>query len=179
MLHPRRADARALYLRLGTGELAAAAVFTGTAWWAVAPHMSSPGDVAALWSALVPLLVVLLQAGAYWLLARRWVLASTMPRPLAQVYTVFRFTNRALLAVGLVGVLLWLPGDPAPMALVVGVWLFGMLEHVNYFVVRLSYPLRGWASQVARRRTPRLVKDVRAGLGPRGGTGTRAAANRI
>lgn len=176
MLQTRRADARARYQRLGTGELAAAAVFAATAAWAVAPRMSSPSDVAALWSALVPLLVVLVQGGSYWLLARRWVLVSTMPRPLARLFAVFRFTNRALLAVGLVGVLLWLPEHPAPMALVLGVWLFGMLEHVNYFVVRLSYPPRGWASQVARRRTPRLVRDVQAGLGTSRDAHARASA---
>lgn len=164
MLHHRRADARERCRRLGTGELAAAAVFAGTAGWVVAPRTSSTSDVAALWSALVPLLVVLVQGGAYWLLARRWVLTSVMPRPLARLFTVFRSTNRVLLAAGLVGVLFWLPDRPGSIALVVGVWLFGLLEHVNYFVVRLSYPWHGWRAQVARRRTPRLVKDVRAGL---------------
>ena len=42
-----------------------------------------------------------------------------------------------------------------------GVWAFAVVEHVNYFVVRLSYPATEWFGAVTRWRTPRLVQDVR------------------
>ena len=53
------------------------------------------------------------------------------------------------------------------------VWAFGALEYVNYFVVRLSYPLAEWFVLVGRRRRPVLVRDV-ARAAP--ASATRAAA---
>ncbi len=44
------------------------------------------------------------------------------------------------------------------------VWLFGVLEYVNYFVVRLSYPVTQWFILVGRRRTPAIVRDVSRAL---------------
>ena len=39
--------------------------------------------------------------------------------------------------------------------------VFGLIEYLNYFHVRLSYPWSTWASQVGRWSTPRLVRDLR------------------
>lgn len=116
----------------------------------------------ALWSALIPLLLVLVQAGAYWLLARSWVLASRMPVELAALYSVFRVLNVALLAASLAATVLWQPSSLGVGLLCLGVWLFGAIEYLNYFVVRLSYPLAEWFATVTQRRVPRLMKDVRA-----------------
>ncbi|MEU5549366.1 MULTISPECIES: hypothetical protein [unclassified Micromonospora] len=151
---------RQRYVSIGSGELVSVVVFAVVAW-RVTPRFADPTDVRALWSALVPLLLILIQGGAYWLLARRWIGTGHMPRGLAAVYRVFRVVDVAILAGGLVGVLVWFPDSLAMSALVVGIWLFGVLEYVNYFVVRLSYPLRTWLSQVARGRSPRLVQDLR------------------
>ena len=100
----RREVRRRKYLSLGVGELAAAAVFA-----AVLPRLVGPEDRWAVWFALIPLLVVLLQAGGYWLLARAWVARRPMPASLATVYRAFRWADAMLLTGGLVGVLLWLP----------------------------------------------------------------------
>jgi hypothetical protein len=43
---------------------------------------------------------------------------------------------------------------------VLAVWVFGVLEYVNYFVVRLAYPLGRWFTTVGEWRTPRLVQDL-------------------
>lgn len=43
---------------------------------------------------------------------------------------------------------------------VVGVWVFGVLEYVNYFVVRLSYPIHRWLTTVGQWHTPQLVQDL-------------------
>jgi len=153
----RREVRRRKYLSLGVGELAAAAVFA-----AVLPRLVGPEDRWAVWFALIPLLVVLLQAGGYWLLARAWVARRPMPASLATVYRAFRWADAMLLTGGLVGVLLWLPTDGRSLVLVGAIWVFGLVEYVNYFVVRLAYPVGRWLRSVRRWRAPQLVQDLRA-----------------
>ncbi|MFW2242373.1 hypothetical protein ACVH9Z_23805 [Rhodococcus opacus] len=63
MIDERRETLRRKYLSLGTGELAAAAVFAAVSVVAVMPRVEIRQDSAALWSALIPLLVLLVQAG--------------------------------------------------------------------------------------------------------------------
>jgi asparagine N-glycosylation enzyme membrane subunit Stt3 len=154
---------RRKYWSLGTGELVAAVGFGLLAALFVVPRMGDRQDAAALWSALIPLLVVLVQAGVYWLLARNWVERSPMPKPVAAVYRCFRILDVAVLLAGLVGVVVWIPDRLAPALLVVGVWLFGVVEYVNYFAVRLAYPWSQWFTRVWEWRTPRLVQDLDPG----------------
>jgi len=151
---------RRKYLSLGIGELVAAAVFLTAARHAVAPRLFS-AERAALWAALLPLLVVLTQAGAYWLLARGWVLRAAMPIGLARLFRLLRVVDVGVLLAGLVGLVRWWPDRTAAAVLVVAIWLFGLLEYVNYFLTRLSYPASRWATEVTRWRTPRLVRDMR------------------
>lgn len=40
------------------------------------------------------------------------------------------------------------------------IWLFGVIEFVNYFVVRLVYAPREWLGNIGQWRTPRLVLDM-------------------
>ncbi len=148
------------YVRLGLGELAAAAVFAATAVGVAIPRFDGSHAAAALWSALVPLLVVLIQAGVYWLLARSWVGRAPMPVAVATVYRVFRVLDAVVLGVGLLGVLTWLPDHRGAAVFIVALWVFGVVEYANYFVVRLAYPLRRWLFMVGRWRTPRLVLDL-------------------
>ena len=157
----RRAELRRQYLSLGTGELAAATLFAAVAALGVVPLIDGDRARAALWAALVPLLAVLVQAGAYWLLARRWVGLGSMPPRLAALYRVLRVADVVLLALGLAGVAIWLPATPGAALMVIGVWLFGVVEYLNYFVVRLSYPIGRWATAVREWRTPRLAQDLR------------------
>ena len=156
----RRATLRRKYLSLGTGELVAAAVFAAVAVGVVMPRLETRQDSAALWSALAPLLIILVQAGAYWLLARNWVERAPMPTSLAALYRAFRALDAGLLVVGLLGVLAWLPDQVGAALAIVAVWVFGVVEYVNYFVVRLSYPIRRLPFVVGQWRTPRLVQDL-------------------
>ena len=156
----RREELRRRYLSLGIGELTAAAVFLTLACTMAIPRLDDLQDRRALWSALVPLLVILVQAGVYWLLARSWVQHHPMPVFLRGVYRVCRTVDVALLSAGLVGIIVWLPAGIAAALAVVAVWLVGVIEFVNYFVVRLSYPARHWLSAVHQLRTPRLVHDM-------------------
>ncbi|MFE6964143.1 hypothetical protein ACFVAJ_03460 [Agromyces sp. NPDC057679] len=170
-----RLHARKRYLSLGLGELTAAAVFALVAVVGITPRLASSTAVLALWCALAPLLLVLVQAGAYWLLARGWVGAGPMPSHLARLYRGFRIADPLLLLAGLVGVLVWWPDELWAALLVMVVWTFGVIEYLNYFVVRLSYPASEWFAKVRERRRPRLMKDV--GLAGRS-TERRAVAHR-
>jgi hypothetical protein len=157
----RRERRRRKYLSLGTGELAAVAVFAliGTL---VSSRVEPQQSALAFWSALVPLLVVLTQAGIYWLLARTWVEQKLMPSGLASIYRAFRILDVALLITGAVGVALWWPVHLGVALASVAILAFGVVEYLNYFVVRLAYPLRHWRRLVGQRRTPQLILDLRA-----------------
>lgn len=80
------------------------------------PRLDGPGDPAALWSALVPLLVVLAQAGIYWLLTLAWAEKAPMPVTVAGVYRAFRIIDAVLLGAGLVGILVWWSEQPGTVA---------------------------------------------------------------
>lgn len=155
-----REELRRRYLSLGFGELVAATTFV-VAGVVVVSRGWSDDSARALWSALIPLLVVLVQGGAYWLLARRWVTLAPMPTGLARVFRVLRAVDPVVLGAGLVGVVTWWPASATEAALVAFVWLFGVIEYVNYFHVRLAYPVSQWFSRVRQWRTPQLVKDLR------------------
>ena len=158
----KRDARRRRYLSLGAGEPAAAAAFVIAGQFFVTPRLPQLQDRVALWSALVPLLVVLVAAGMYWLLARTWVERGVMPRSLAVTYRVLSIALLALLAVGLVGVVTWWPNNVGVAVLVIAVWGYGAVEYTNYFVVRLAYPLSQWFTTLGEWRTPRLVTDMRA-----------------
>jgi hypothetical protein len=160
MTEERRRALRRTYVRLGAGELAAAVVFVVLAGGVVAPGLEERGDAAALWFALAPLLVVLVQAGTYWLLARSWVGRRSMPAGVAIVYRVLRIVDVVLIAAGLAGMLVWWPDQVGAALAMLAVWVFGVIEYLNYFVVRLAYPARRWPTQVLEWRTPRLVLDL-------------------
>lgn len=153
MSRQRTTSSRRL-VRLGSGELVAAGVLAFVAARGIA---ADPGVAPPLLSALLPLLVVLLQAGVYWLVRSR---TRSLAAVIVTTYRVFRVLDAALLVLGLTGVLLWWPAEPVPAATVVAVWLFGLVEYLNYFAVRLAYPPVRWLSEVGRWRTPQLLKDL-------------------
>lgn len=156
----RRQELRRKFLKLGSGELVAAAIFTVVAFRSQLAPLRDAGSQAALWSALAPLLVILVQAGVYWLLARTWVGRRPMPVGLAGLYRSFRVVDPILLLAGLVGVITWMPDQPLATAVVLAVWLLALIEYVNYFVVRLAYPPSQWLAKIGQWRTPRLVLDM-------------------
>ena len=152
---------RRRYLNLGIGELVAAVTFAVVAAVSVTPRLDGRGGT-ALWSSLIPLLVILVQAGVYWLSARTWVTKAPMPARIAAVYRAFRLADPALLAAGAIGLAWFWPASAMAGVLAVGVWTFGVVEYLNYFIVRLAYPARQWFALVRQRRTPRLIGDLRS-----------------
>lgn len=157
----KREDRRRKYLKLGTGELAAAAVFAVAALFFVTPRLPEAQDGLALWSALIPLLFVLVSAGVYWLLARSWVERARMPRGVAASYRLVRVVSLLLLAGGVAGLIAWWPHNLAVALFIAGVWIFAAVEFTNYFIVRLAYPVATWFATVTQWRTPQLVADMR------------------
>lgn len=156
----RWAGFRRRYVRLGTGELAAAVVFALVAALELSPRLDATAT-RAFWCALVPLLVLLVQAGAYWLLARRWLGRRAMPVGLANTFRLLGVLDPLLLILSAVGILWWWPTGAVARVLVTVIWTFGLVEYLNYFVVRLAYPPSRWLSEVTRWRTPRLSIDLR------------------
>lgn len=155
----RRKALRRTYLRLGSGELAASIVLLYFAGY-FTPRLQNPLDAVALWSAVIPLLAVLVQAGVYWLKARSWVGRAAMPAELARLYRRLRGANVVVLALGLVGIIVCWPENLAGALVVLAVWVFAVIEYLNYFVVRLAYPLGEWFTKVRQRRVPTLVRDM-------------------
>lgn len=157
-----RKDLSRKYLNLGVGELVATLVFAVIAAAVIGPRLEHRSDEAALWSALIPLLVILVQAGIYWLAASGWVERRPMPKGFAVTYRAFRVIDAVLLLAGIVGLVIWWPSSVGAALGMSAIWLFGVLEYVNYFVVRLSYPIGRWLTTVGQWRTPRLMQDLRS-----------------
>lgn len=151
---------RRRYLSLGLGEFVAAMVFAVVAFTVALPKLGDRSLV-PLTFALVPLLVILVQAGSYWLLALAWAGRGSMSGRVATIYQTFRWVDVALLGVGLLGILIWRPDGAGALVIVVLIWLFGLAEYVNYFIARLAYPPHRWAALVGQWRTPRLMLDIR------------------
>lgn len=158
----KRDARRRKYLSLGSGELVAAGVFATAALYFATPRLPSIQDRMALWSALIPLLVVLVAGGVYWLLARSWVERGAMPRAIVIAYRVLSVASFMLLVGGFVGVIIWWPDSVGTGVPVMLVWIFAAAEYMNYFLVRLAYPVSQWLTTVGQRRTPRLVADMRS-----------------
>lgn len=158
----RRRARRRTYLSLGTGELAAAALFTYNAVWVVAPRSNDDQRSLTFMVGVAPLVVVLCQAGAYWLMARGWVTVRPMPRGLARMYRAFKTLDLLVLVAAGTYIALHLENSGWAGPLALGTWLFAIVEFVNYYVVRLSYPCHAWLDKVGQWRTPRLIQDVHA-----------------
>jgi hypothetical protein len=85
-----------------------------------------------------------------------------MPAAVALTYRILRVLTVGALVAGLIGIIVWWPGDTAAGLLVAGAWVFGAVEYVNYYVIRLAYPVRQLLPGVRQGRTPRLVLDLRS-----------------
>lgn len=166
MTNPEREQRRRQYFTLGTGELAAALFFPWALNTFLRPRTGLADDATCLWFALAPLLIILAQAGTYWLGARTWVKSHPMPRPWAVAYRTFRLINPLFLIAGFIGMIYTWPPTIGAGLICLGFWLFAVIEYVNYFIVRLSYPFSRWFRDVTQWRTPQLIRDINGALRP-------------
>lgn len=155
----RREYLRRRYLSLGTGELVAAVTFAGVFGLYTSSSSSLRPAALTLWLSFLPLEFILIQGGIYWLAARDWVKRSCMPPVLACSFAVLTWVN-PLLLLAATGMLFWQRPAGSAAALAVGCVVFGAIEYVNYFWIRLSYPWKSWARHVTQWRRSRLRHDL-------------------
>jgi hypothetical protein len=116
--------------------------------------------------ATVGLVLVLIEGGCFWLLARSWGPRGRMPRAVARIYLALRWATPLILVLSAVGLAMRWPNLPHARVLGVIAVSFGVVEYVNYFIRRVSYPVATWWRDVRRLRQPRLIRDVHRGLAP-------------
>jgi hypothetical protein len=165
----RTAAIRRRMLSLGTGELAAAGAF-GVAGWLFSGSMGEGWP--AWWAAIATLCLVLVQGGVFWLVARAH-LGHVLPWAWRSAFRAFRLIDPGLLAIALGFVVSQARTAPGAAIASAAVWIFAVVEYVNYFVVRLAYAPLTWFRDVGRWRTPRLVKELYRASHPWAGDGHR------
>lgn len=148
---------------LASGELVALAVF----WlnfllfkkWLTTPQ--------ALIPIAYPLLLVsliLLQGSLYW-----WILIKRLSKPnfaikqTGRIYGLLRQVDLILLALGIPLILIKFSSWPVSL-IAVAIWLFALIEWINYFHWQLSYSLNPLVllSKVAKRklRKSKIAKEI-------------------
>jgi hypothetical protein len=135
-------------------------------WLSFFASRNDPSGRIGLPLATVGLVLVLIEGGCFWLLARSWVPRGRTPRAVARIYLTLRWATPLMLVLSAVGLAMWWPSLPQIRVLGVSAVTFGVIEYVNYFILRVSYPVATWWQDVRRLRQPRLIRDVRRGLAP-------------
>lgn len=148
----KRALARR-FLSLTSGEAASVLVFA-----ALYLHFQQRAGTPFGPGVLYPFLLLeflLLQGSAYWL--NRWLRlqagSSANARNIRQTYRGLRLLNAALLLV--VPVVIWF--DQVQLAWSVGLGVFALVEFINYFYWRLSYPVPEFLRRLASWNFPPSV----------------------
>jgi hypothetical protein len=101
-------------------------------------------------------------------MARAWVKMRPMPRRVADLYRAFRILDVILVLAAGVYITFHLPSTAWVRVLTLLMWLFAVLEFVNYYVLQLSYPVNEWFVRIGEWRTPRLICDLRTADHSRG-----------
>lgn len=148
---------------LASGELVALAVFWLNFFlfkkWLTTPQ--------ALISIVYPLLLVsliLLQGSLYW-----WILIKRLSKPnfaikqTGPIYGLLRQVDLILLALGIPLILIKFSSWPVTLIAIV-LWLFALIEWINYFHLQLSYSLNPLVllNKVSKRklRKSKIAKEI-------------------
>ena len=148
---------------LASGELVALAVF----WFNFLLFKKYLVRPQALISIAYPLLLVsliLLQGSLYW-----WILIKRLSKPnfaikqTGPIYGLLRQVDLILLALGILIILIEFSSWPVSL-IAVAIWLFALIEWINYFHWQLSYSLNPLVllSKVAKRklRKSKIAKEI-------------------
>ena len=140
---------RRKFLSLAVGELTAVMVFAYVyrQYW----HTNGPLSLGTTYAFLV-LEFLLLQGSAYW---ASWLVESRRAERTAIVfgYRILRVLNLLLLT--LLPFVLLLKNFSSGLAIVLAI--FALVEYINYFVVRLAFPLTEFLNRLIRWRFPRSL----------------------
>lgn len=123
---------------LCTGELAAVISF----WFCFFMYKKWLVDPKMMIQIMYPLLVVsfiLIQGSVYWfVLLRRMSNSKFLLEYIVKIYRIFKIIDIILLCIGILIIVLNY-SNIAVTILSVFIWLFSIIEWINYYVVRLSY----------------------------------------
>ena len=148
---------------LASGELVALAVFWLNFFlfkkWLVRPQ--------ALIAIAYPLLIVsliLLQGSLYWwILIKRLSKSNFVIKQTGRIYGLLRKLDLILLVLGIPLILMEFSSWPVTL-IAVAIWLFALIEWINYFHWQLSYSLNPLVllSKVAKRklRKSKIAKEI-------------------
>lgn len=163
MLHTVKGHIKQKLYSLASGELVALAVFWLNFFlfkkWLVRPQ--------ALIAIAYPLLIVsliLLQGSLYWwILIKRLSKSNFVIKQTGRIYGLLRKLDLILLVLGIPLILMEFSSWPVTL-IAVAIWLFALIEWINYFHWQLSYSLNPLVllSKVAKRklRKSKIAKEI-------------------
>ena len=148
---------------LASGELVALAVFWLN-FFLFKKWLTTPQALIAIVYPLLLVSLILLQGSLYW-----WILIKRLRKPnfaikqTGRIYGLLRQIDLILLALGIPVILIKFSSWPVSL-IAVAIWLFALIEWINYFHWQLSYSLNPLVllSKVAKRklRKSKIAKEI-------------------
>lgn len=148
---------------LASGELVALAVFWLN-FFLFKKWLTTPQALIAIAYPLLLVSLILLQGSLYW-----WILIKRLRKPnfaikqTGRIYGLLRQVDLILLALGMPIILIEFSSWPVSL-IAVAIWLFALIEWINYFHWQLSYSLNPlvFLSKVAKRklRKSKIAKEI-------------------
>ena len=148
---------------LASGELVALAVFWLN-FFLFKKWLTTPQALIAIAYPLLLVSLILLQGSLYW-----WILIKRLRKPnfaikqTDRIYGLLRQIDLILLALGIPVILIKFSSWPVSL-IAVAIWLFALIEWINYFHWQLSYSLDPLVllSKVAKRklRKSKIAKEI-------------------
>ena len=147
---------------LASGELVALAVFWLN-FFLFKKYLVRPQALISIAYPLLLVSLILLQGSLYW-----WILIKRLSKPsfaikqTGPIYGLLRQVDLILLALGMPIILIEF--SSWPVSLIVAIWLFALIEWINYFHWQLSYSLNPLVllNKVAMRklRKSKIAKEI-------------------
>lgn len=148
---------------LASGELVALAVFWLN-FFLFKKYLVRPQALISIAYPLLLVSLILLQGSLYW-----WILIKRLRKPnfaikqTGRIYGLLRQIDLILLALGIPVILIKFSSWPVSL-IAVAIWLFALIEWINYFHWQLSYSLNPLVllSKVAKRklRKSKIAKEI-------------------
>jgi len=148
---------------LASGELAALAVFWLN-FLLFKKCLVTPQTLIAITYPLLLVSLILLQGSLYW-----WILIKRLSKPnfaikqTGRIYGLLRQVDLILLALGILIILIEFSSWPVSL-IAVAIWLFALIEWINYFHWQLSYSLNPLVllNKLAKRklRKSKIAKEI-------------------
>ena len=148
---------------LASGELVALAVFWLN-FLLFKKYLVTPQALIAITYPLLLVSLILLQGSLYWwILIKRLSKHNFAIKQTGPIYGLLRQVDLILLALGMPIILIEFSSWPVSL-IAVAIWLFALIEWINYFHWQLSYSLNPLVllSKVAKRklRKSKIAKEI-------------------